>query len=101
MTPPTPAWYVKGSWPGSFVLQNFWPDSLTTPVAWTVAVEPFVISLPEPGVIVRIVVPLQPGAGVISAIVTCAVGCVRHRREFSCAMAWRLSRAALWLSFHK
>ena len=74
MTPPTPAWYVKGSWPGSFVDQNFWPDYLTTPVAWTVAVEPFVISLPEPGVIVRIVVPLQPGAGVISAIVTCGAG---------------------------
>ena len=40
---PTPALYVKGCWPGSFVLQNFLSVSLTTPVAWTVIVSPLAI----------------------------------------------------------
>mmetsp|Transcript_34344 Transcript_34344/g.102027 ORF Transcript_34344/g.102027 Transcript_34344/m.102027 type:complete len:200 (+) Transcript_34344:57-656(+) len=56
ITPPTPAWYVKGFWPGSLVLQNFLPDSLTTPVACTVAVEPFLISAPLPPFRISIVV---------------------------------------------
>ena len=43
VTEPTPALYVKGCWPGSFVLQNFLSVSFTTPVACTVMVSPLAI----------------------------------------------------------
>ena len=43
VTEPTPALYVKGCWPGSFVLQNFLSVSFTTPVACTVIVSPLAI----------------------------------------------------------
>ena len=69
VTEPTPALYVKGCWPGSFVLQNFLSVSLTTPVACTVMVSPLAI-VGEPSgagvtVIFLVLRPLMvfPGAG--------------------------------------
>ena len=64
VTEPTPALYVKGCWPGSFVLQNFLSVSFTTPVAWTVIVSPLAI-VGEPSgagvtVIFFVLRPLMP-----------------------------------------
>jgi hypothetical protein len=62
MTAPTPASYVNGFWPGSFVLQKTLFVSLTVPLAWTVTLSPLATSAPVPWTTVRRVVA-YPGIG--------------------------------------
>eukprot|EP00631_Chrysoreinhardia_giraudii_P005383 CAMPEP_0197421590 /NCGR_PEP_ID=MMETSP1170-20131217/9781_1 /TAXON_ID=54406 /ORGANISM="Sarcinochrysis sp, Strain CCMP770" /LENGTH=129 /DNA_ID=CAMNT_0042948845 /DNA_START=138 /DNA_END=525 /DNA_ORIENTATION=- len=57
---------VKGFCPSSLVDQNFFPVSLTTPVAWTVAVAPWPMPPPVPAFTVRRIVPWQPGTASIA-----------------------------------
>ena len=66
ITPPTPAWYLNGCWPASFVDQNFLSVSTTVPVACTVTVSPLLTVGPEPGLRISMVVA-TPGMDCMAA----------------------------------